>query len=288
MGEFQQPFRGSEALRDGQLTRHGLRTYRRLHRDVYVHRSAEVTALSRARAAWLWADGEAVLAGFSAAAVHGTRWIGGGDSATLIRRGSRRSVDGIEVRADALLPDEVCRVGEMLVTTPARTAFDLGRWLPVDRAVEVLDALCHDTGLRPAEISSVAGRHRGERGLASLRDVVSLVDPGAESPPETRTRLVLIRAGLPAPETQIPIEDRRGRVFARADLGWRRWKVLVEYDGEHHWSDERQRTWDIERMERLAELGWVVVRVNAEQLRRRPQVIVARVRDRLRQAGAPV
>ena len=120
MGEFQQPFRGSEALRDGQLTRHGLRTYRRLHRDVYVHRSAELTALSRARAAWLWADGEAVLAGFSAAAVHGTRWIGVGESATLIRRGSRRSVDGIEVRADALLPDEVCRVGEMLVTTPAR------------------------------------------------------------------------------------------------------------------------------------------------------------------------
>ena len=252
-----------------------------------MHRSAELTALSRARAAW-GGDGEAVLAGFSAAAVHGTRWIGVGESATLIRRGSRRSVDGIEVRADALLPDEVCRVGEMLVTTPARTAFDLGRWLPVDRAVEVLDALCHDTGLRPAEISSVAGRHRGERGLASLRDVVSLVDPGAESPPETRTRLVLIRGGLPAPETQIPIEDRRGRVFARADLGWRRWKVLVEYDGEHHWSDERQRTWDIERMERLAELGRVVVRVNAEQLRRRPQVIVARVRDRVRQAGAPV
>ncbi len=168
------------------------------------------------------ANGEAVLAGFSAAAVHGTRWIGGGESATLIRRGSRRSVDGIEVRADAFLPDEVCRVGDMLVTTPARTVFDLGRWLPVDRAVEVLDTLCHDTGLRPAEISSVAGRHRGERGLASLRNVVLLVDPGAESPPETRTRLVLIRGGLPAPETRIPIEDRRGRVFARADLGWRR------------------------------------------------------------------
>ena len=287
MGEFQQPFRGSEALRDGQLTRHGLRTYRRLAPGrVCAQKCRTDSALTCT--CRLGGDGEAVLAGFSAAAVHGTRWIGVGESATLIRRGSRRSVDGIEVRADALLPDEVCRVGEMLVTTPARTAFDLGRWLPVDRAVEVLDALCHDTGLRPAEISSVAGRHRGERGLASLRDVVSFVDPGAESPPETRTRLVLIRGGLPAPETQIPDEDRRGRVFARADLGWRRWKVLVEYDGEHHWSDERQRTWDIERMERLAELGWVVVRVNAEQLRRRPQVIVARVRDRLRQAGAPV
>ncbi|RZL75178.1 MAG: DUF559 domain-containing protein [Rhodococcus sp. (in: high G+C Gram-positive bacteria)] len=288
MGEFGQPFRGSEALRDGRLTRHGLRTFRRMHRDVYVLGRVEVTAVSRARAAWLWANGEAVLAGFSAAAVHGTRWIGGDESATLIRRGSRCSVDGIEVRADALLPDEECSVDGMQVTTPARTAFDLGRWLPVDRAVEVLDALCHATGLRPAEISAVAGRHRGERGLARLRDVVSLVDPGAESPPVTRTRLVVIRGGLPAPTTQIPIADRSGRIFARADLGWERWKVLVEYDGEHHWSDERQRTWDIERMERLAELGWVVVRVNAEQLHRRPQVIVTRVRDRLRKAGAPV
>ncbi|WP_307718088.1 DUF559 domain-containing protein [Rhodococcus marinonascens] len=71
-------------------------------------------------------------------------------------------------------------------------------------------------------------------------------------------------------------------------MGWERWKVLVEYDGRQHWSDERQRTWDIERLERLADLGWVVVRVNAEQLRMRPHIVVARARERLRQAGAPV
>ncbi|MEV0945447.1 DUF559 domain-containing protein [Rhodococcus sp. NPDC049939] len=288
MGEFEQPFRGSEALKDGRLTRHGLSSFRRLHRDAYLDRSVEVTAISRARAAWLWARGGAVLAGYSAAAVHGTRWIGSGEFATLIRKGSRRSVNGIVVRADTLLPEEVCRVDGMLATTPARTGFDLGRWLAGDRAVEVLDALCHDTRTSLAEISAVASRHAGERGLARLRTVACLADPGAESPPETRTRLLLIRAGLPTPTTQIPIADRSGRVFARADMGWEMWRVLVEYDGVQHWADERQRTWDIERLERLAELGWVVVRVNAEQLRMRPHAVVARVRDRLRQAAAPV
>ncbi|AOW91817.1 hypothetical protein BFN03_01525 [Rhodococcus sp. WMMA185] len=61
-----------------------------------------------------------------------------------------------------------------------------------------------------------------------LRNVLGLVDPGAESPPETRTRFLLIRAGLPAPSTQIPIADLSGRIFARADMGWERWRVLVE------------------------------------------------------------
>lgn len=288
MGEFEQPFRGSEAVDGNRLTRHGLSSFRRLHRNVYVHKSVEVTALSRARAAWLWAGGDAVLAGRSAAAMHGTRWIGPREPADLIRSGSRRSVGGIVVHADSLLPGEVCEVDGMLATTPARTAFDLGRWLPGDRAVEVLDALSRATGSCSSEISALAARHAGERGLVRLRAAVELMDPGAESPQETRVRLVLIRGGLPRPTTQIPIRDGTGRIIARADLGWERWRVLVEYDGAHHWTDERQRTWDIERFERLAELGWAVVRVNAEQLRLRPHVVLARVRAKLMEAGAPV
>jgi len=69
-------------------------------------------------------------------------------------------------------------------------------------------------------------------------------------------------------------------------MGWREWRVAVEYDGVQHWSDRRQRSWDIERIALLEGAGWVVVRVSAEMMSR-PHVIVERVRAKLRAAGCP-
>jgi very-short-patch-repair endonuclease len=97
----------------------------------------------------------------------------------------------------------------------------------------------------------------------------------------------LTAAGLPRPETQIEFRDDRGDVVIRVDMGWRQWQVAVEYDGVQHWSDGRQRSWDIERIAMLDALDWSVIRVSAEMLRR-PDVIVQRVRAKLRDAGCPV
>ncbi|MDT5065614.1 MAG: hypothetical protein QOK02_1769 [Mycobacterium sp.] len=70
--------------------------------------------------------------------------------------------------------------------------------------------------------------HRGARGLVQLRQVLELMDGGAESPQETRTRLVLIGAGLRQPQTQIEVRDAGGYPFARVDMGWEEYKVGVE------------------------------------------------------------
>ncbi|MGX6511127.1 hypothetical protein [Rhodococcus sp. SJ-2] len=289
MGDFffDEPFVGTEAVAAGRLTKGQLRRFRRVHRGVYIDPTVSVTPILRAQAAWLWAGGKGVLAGRSAAALHGCRWIDTLAPAELIRGGSRRGSAGLVVHGDTLLDDEVCHVDSMAVTTPARTGFDIGRWLDPDDAIAQLDALCRATHLIPRDILELAGRHPHERGLVQLGTVLAKVDPGAESIPESRVRLLLIRGGLPVPETQLPIVDG-ARVIARADMGWRRWRTAVEYDGTHHWTDERQRTRDIERYEECASLGWSMIRVNSEQLRRRPKSIVNRVRLRLRAAGAPV
>lgn len=110
-----------------------------------------------------------------------------------------------------------------------------------------------------------------------------MVDPAAESVQESRLRVALIRGGLPTPECQIRFPE----LHIRVDMGWRRWKVAVEYDGIQHWSDSRQRAWDIERIALLEAAGWVVVRVSAAMLAR-PEVVVDRVRARLRAAGCPI
>ena len=112
-----------------------------------------------------------------------------------------------------------------------------------------------------------------------------MVDGGAESPQETRLRLVLVRAGLPQPVTQIPVADRWGRVVRRIDMGWPQWQVGVEYDGEQHWSDPRQHAEDIERLEFLAAAGWLIVRVSATQLRYQQLAVADRARTALCRRG---
>ena len=273
------PFLGSQALTYGVVTRSELRTrYRAVFRDVYIPKDAELTARVKARAAWLSTG--ATLAGMSAAAVLGTKWLDAAAPAEIVRT-DRHGQRGILVRSYELPDEEVCTVMGMRVTTAARTAFDIGRGLPVAKAVPVLDALLNATGIKPADVLTVADRHRRARGIRRLREALELADGGAESPQETRVRLLLVAAGLPKPETQIEFRD----LHIRVDMGWREWKVAVEYDGIQHWENRYQRSWDIERIALLEAAGWIVVRISAEMLSR-PEAIVERIKAKLRERGA--
>lgn len=275
------PFLGTEAIAAGLVTKRTLHSrYRKLHRNVYVPLDYELTAFARGKAAWLFSGRSATLAGLSAAALHGTKWLNSSLPAELIR--GEACANGILAHRAALNDDEICRVGGISVTTPARTAFDLGRRKGLARSVVRLDALANATGVTPAEVAAVSRRHKGARGSVDLRAVLEVMDGGAESPQETRTRLVLIESGFRRPQTQIAVYDERGYPFARVDMGWEDVKVAVEYDGAQHWTDPKRRAHDIDKNVELAEMGWRVVRVGGDMLRNRPWVIVRRTCDALR------
>jgi hypothetical protein len=286
MNDGDWPFVGTEALADGRVSRHSLRTrHRAVYRSVYVPTTHELTATSRGVAAWLWSGREAVLTGLSAAALHGAKWIDPQLPAEVYRRNGK-PVDGIVIRRDELCDDEFAMVRGIPVTTPARTAFDLGRRKELLPALIRVDALANAADLKAVDVERLAQRHPGVRGLVQLRQVVRLMDGGAESPQETRTRLLLVRSGLPKPETQIRVVDRFNYPFARLDMGYRELKVAIEFDGAQHWTDPAQRTADIDRYAELDALGWLIVRVSSDLLRYRPEVVVARVCAALREAGA--
>lgn len=253
----------------------------KLHRNVYAHRDVELTALDRAVAAWLWSNRQAVLVGNSAAALLGARWLSASAPAELgrVRYPSSR---GIVIRSGAIADDEICAAGQIRCTTPPRTAYDLGRWsTTLEHAVVGIDALLHATRVPAAAVGAIAARYPGARGIRQLRHALDLVDPGAESPQETRLRLLLVRSGVPRPMTQIPVCDDRGRVVRRIDMGWPQCRVGVEYDGEQHFTDPDAYAGDIERLEFLAGRGWTIVRVSSRQLRLQRAEVVARVRRAL-------
>lgn len=190
------------------------------------------------------------------------------------------------MHSETLLPGEVVEVDGMPVTSPARTAFDLGRWTSSRlHAVQRLDALANATDVKINDVEALMAEHRGTRGLVRLRAVLPLVDGGSESPQETRTRLVLIDAGLPTPQTQIKVLDDYGDFVARIDMGYEDLRVGIEYDGPQHWTDPEQRARDIDRYSGLLDLGWTIIRVSGELLRHRQSTFIARVVAAMHAAG---
>jgi very-short-patch-repair endonuclease len=285
MGEPDWPFVGTEALVAGDVSRRTLRSrHTMVYRNVYLQNGRQLTAVTRAVAAWLWSGRQATAEGLSAAALHGSAWIDACRPAELIRT-EAGDTGGIVIHRDTLWEDEVCVVAGIPVTTPARTAFDLGRRKGLFAAVIRLDALAHATELKPVDVELPAERHRGARGLVQLRRALDLMDGGAESPQETRTRLLLVNSGLRKPRTQIVVCGEFGYPFARVDMGWEDCLVGVEFDGAQHWTDPAQRTRDIDRYAELAARGWRIVRVSSDLLRYRPGVVVARTYSALQEAG---
>ncbi|MFD3595839.1 hypothetical protein ACFWU5_24195 [Nocardia sp. NPDC058640] len=286
MGVYDGAFVGSWAVGAGVVTRWQLRhDFERVAHDVYVARGVRLDAVGRAMAAVHWTKGSGVLVGLSAAAMLGSKWIDDELPAEIAVPTYRRPPDWISCRQARIAEHEQCFVEDFPVTTPKRTAFDLARHLPLQRAVPALDALCRTTGLTPRDVLGFAAEHPGERGCAQVRQVMPLVDTGAESPPESLTRLLIVRSGLPAPTTQIVVRHSDGGFFARLDMGWPEWRVGIEYDGAQHWTDPTQRTKDIDRSAILADYGWQIIRVGANLLYRRPHILLDRVHHALAARG---
>jgi hypothetical protein len=270
------PFLGSEALAAGTLTPYELRTrFVALHKDVYVPRDAELTAVLRAKACWLRSRRRGVLAGFSASALHGSKWIDATLPAAIIDTNHRRT-PGVRVWDEHIDADEITTVNGMRVTTPARTALDLARRCRPGVAVAAIDALAQATDLKLADVELLARRYRRRRGIRAARAALELVDGGAQSPKETWLRLLLIEAGFPPPETQIPVLNEWGWAEAYLDMGWEDVKVAAEYDGDQHRTSRYQYVKDIRRLEMLERYGWIVVRVVAED---HPDDIIRRVAE---------
>lgn len=258
------PFIGSEAIASGTLTRHELRSkYKTLLPNVYLDVQVDASLRDRAVAAWLWSHREGVVSGCAAAHLHGAKWIDADCDVELIWRNGR-APKGVVTRDDLLLPGEMETLCGLPVTTPTRTAFDLGRRGGLASAVARLDALSRATSFEVGQVSELAGRHHNARGLRQLETALGLIDAGAQSPKESWLRVLLIRSGYPKPTTQIPVygEGWYPRYFL--DMGWEDVKLAVEYDGDQHRTSRAQFVKDVERLEWLSQAGWTVIRVLAE------------------------
>ncbi|MEJ2859681.1 hypothetical protein [Actinomycetospora flava] len=236
--ELDRPFRGSEVMARGEVSRGRLRGHGfvTLGHDVYLAAGVPVDQVTMARAAMLrLPDGAitglaaAVLwgAGTAVADVDASLPDAPGTTEVIVPGTGTRSRGDLDVRRAELPDDEVVtwRDGPdrriLRLTSPARTVLEVARRLPTVEAVVVGDALARRTGVTAADIVSLADRHAHERGIARVRAVAALMDPRSDTPRRTRVRLGVLLAQLPAPTVDALVtHTATGQTVGALDLGW--------------------------------------------------------------------
>lgn len=247
---------------------------------------------TRCLAARLLLPGGAVFEGATAAALLGLpipREVDPGLHRSLPldvvvpRGGTRPRVVGLRVRSgDTGVPAEDRR---LVVVRPARAWTSLGAALGLDDLVVLGDAVARrDGGL--AAVGKELARPGRVADRATLGAALTLVRERVDSPQETRTRLLLVRAGLPEPEVNVDATADDGATWlATPDLGWHRVRVAVEYLGDVHRTAKGRWRKDVARREVLEDHGWKVLFATAEDLTYRRRIFVERVTNALRERG---
>lgn len=162
----------------------------------------------------------------------------------------------------------VARIAGIPVASAVDTWCALASVLTVTELVEMGDGLVRRVNPLATmdELADAVARSAGRRGSRALRDAFERVRPGTDSRQETRLRSFIVDAGLPEPLVNVPIRNAHGIFLALGDLVYPEWKILIEYDGGHHFASEQQGHHDVDRLDLLMAEGWRVIRVHREHM----------------------
>ncbi|GAA4688150.1 type IV toxin-antitoxin system AbiEi family antitoxin [Phytohabitans rumicis] len=286
------PFRGSEAIASGRLTKAMLRgpTWFRLLPDVYV----STASFEEHPDHRMWCDAVALLlpegaaiGGLSAAYLWGVNLLPHDAPVHVVipERRRLRPHPRIATIRSSVATSDVTRFANVPVTTPVRTAFDLARRPPRVDALVAVDALLHRRVVKLSTLAAYAEAHRGWPGARLLGEVLALAEEKSESPMETRLRLLLIDGGLPRPVAQHDVLDKLGRFLARLDLAYPELLIGIEYEGDHHRERATFRR-DVARLNALRAMGWLILRCTADDIYRHSARLIRDVTAARKERGA--
>ncbi|WP_212833882.1 hypothetical protein [Catellatospora sp. TT07R-123] len=269
-------FRGADAVRSGLLTPAQLRStaWQPLFRGVYADRALTITHRLRCLAVvdfLLPEDG--VIAGRSAACLYGAPYEADG-LVEVLTPGRFGPMAGLLVHRGTVPDKDVTRRTDGIrVTTPQRTCWDLARWLDLPDAVALIDVLTTRRVVSTAALAEYASARIGSPGWNRLLKVAKLADPAARSPLESRLRVRLALAGLPAPVLHYVVEAGDGPAPS-LELAWPQQRVGVVCDAEEAPRRVRVPVPD--------DADWTVLTVTASRLAEDFDGIVAELRTALR------
>ncbi len=211
----------------------------RVRRGAYVPasderlRQAEARHALAARAATMQLPAGTVASHVSAAVLHGLPvWGVPLDRVHVTRDGTSggHRHRTLHVHVTPLDGDEVVVVDGVPATTVARTLADLARTEPFERTVAVADAALRRGMVARVALDDAVERIARRHGVRPARRAIAFADGRAESVGESRSRVLLERAGLPPPVLQWEVAGA-GRRTGRSDFGWPALRTVGEFDG---------------------------------------------------------
>ncbi|MDT0301428.1 hypothetical protein [Streptomonospora wellingtoniae] len=249
---------------DDGLVRRLLRSghWVKVYPRVYAVRSAVEGAeedqrlLQRVMAAQLALGPAGFAGGATAARLWGMQgfppWDGREMHMVIPALGAQRHVRGITLHSWDTADEEITTVGSGIrLTTPGRTLRDVLLHVDRDTGVSLIDSALNRGLVRRTDLPSLHAANRGRRGCRRVGEWWRSADDRAQSPLETRIRLVCADGGLPPSALQHPFTDARGRVFAVADLWWEELQVIGECDGLGPHGQARTLAYDRKRQNAL-------------------------------------
>jgi very-short-patch-repair endonuclease len=221
----------------------------------------------------------AVFSGLTAAWLHGLDVEPCDPIEATIANGAGVSArSGVLLRRTTIPLDDAVAIRAFRATSIVRTLLELCGRLSVTEAVVLIDMALRLRATSPDDLNSVVSSNPRWVGVRKLRRAACLADGGAESPMETRLRMLLVQSGLPRPQTQVPLHDHRGDFLGRPDLYYATHQLALEYDGAIHRSTLAE---DNRRQNRLQQSGIRLLRFTAGDVLHSPEKVVAQVRGML-------
>lgn len=274
------PFTIRDARRAG-LTRWQLESlaWTRLGPSTYVSSALRDEPMHRLAAVMRRLPRGAAFSGLTAAWLHGMD-VAPCDpiEATVPQDAGVSARAGVALRRSGFAKGDIVQVRGMPATSIVRTLGEVCGRLGLVEAVILADSAMHDRRVKLAQLTSWADANAGRRGIKKLRQVLQHVEPAAESPMESRLRMLLVLAGLPRPKAQVSIHNRWGRFVGRPDLYYEKQRLGIEYDGGVH---RLQLAADNRRQNLLLEAGVSLLRFTASDLLGSPESVVSQVRAML-------
>ena len=277
---------GTRILPEG-VTEWDLRSsrYRRLFPGVYIHSSIPTSSRIMAEAAVLMAGPSAVVSHQTAARLWGGTVADDGHT-HLTLAGIRHQVRGLKTHRSKA-GQRVTTFGGLRLTTPAQTFLDLAADLTLVDLVALGDSLVRADRVTPARLVQTAATYRGRNRAIAAR-AAGLVRAGVDSAMESRTRLLIVLAGLPEPVVNHKVLWPDGRVRFRFDLSHPEHRLVIEYDGRQHAESDAQWSWDISRREWMDTNRWRIVVIRSRDIYATPAQTLSRILSAMRDVGMPV
>lgn len=283
--DTRRPFTRADAVAAGisPKTIRGSR-YRRIFRNVYIDSGVRPSAWERTVAALMLHPDEAWASHSSAAQVYGV--VVPDDSqvhVSVTDARHRRWQPGIKPHV-APPGSTVRTVRGIRVSGPVRLFIELAAILDLVDLVVAGDSLLRVLKMPLAELVSGLEATR-EYWSSPARAAAAYVREHVDSPMESRLRMLLVLAGLPEPRVNHVVRDHEGKLLVRFDLSYPDLKLVIEYDGRQHMTDDETWALDLERRELLDDNDWRMVKVTAVGIFEQPARTIARVAYAIRRRG---